>query len=155
MKRKLKKTPISFTKNSQPDFIKKRASNFQLVFFFIITLFVSSPALASYKDGFFALVIIFFSLPVVVIGITIMFFMVSTEKFKQLKTYQAYRNTWMTLLVVSGIGLFMMAFDGDPTSSIAIVICWIIYGLILILPATIQSKRSNKNEVGIKRDTQE
>ena len=145
MNRKIKiefQSPIDclFNQQATPK-RRKPVSNFQLFVFSLLTLMVSAPALASYKDGFFALVIIFFSLPVIVIGITIMIFMVSTEKFKQIKTYRAYRNTWITILTVSGIGLSIMALDGDPTSSVAIAICWVIYGLILILPATIQSKR--------------
>jgi hypothetical protein len=112
----------------------------KVILLLIIIGFILIPSIsyASYSNGFFGMIILYFTFPMPVIGLIFSFVFASKNKFIEDSFYFNYKVFWMILSFV--IFMFsVVAFGGDdPASFLIIFIGLIIYNLIIFIPAFVQ-----------------
>ena len=109
---------------------------------------LSSPALASYTDGFFGLIVLFYSVPVMVIGLIISTVFIAFSAFKKPRVFKAYVAFWvMGALAATLVTSAMSMEGGDRFSPILIFIGFSIIVLIILSPAIVSYRLNKRDEL--------
>jgi O-antigen/teichoic acid export membrane protein len=107
----------------------------------------ANPALASYSDGFFGLVILFYSVPVMVIGLVLSSVFTAFSAFKKPKVFKGYVGVWVAVATVATLVASSMSIEGsDGASPVLIFIGFAIYLLIILSPAIVQYRLSKREQ---------
>ncbi|MCW8963792.1 MAG: hypothetical protein OQL16_08350 [Gammaproteobacteria bacterium] len=107
----------------------------------VFLLLASSPAYASYTDGFFGLIVLFYGFPVMAVGLLVTLVLCATPLFKAGKFYNGYIVFWVSASAIAALITSSMSMQGsDDFSPLLIVIGLAIYAAIVLLPAFLQRR---------------
>jgi hypothetical protein len=109
----------------------------------LITLTVSTPAGASYRDGAWGFFIILYSIPIALAAAFCTLLCWGLELFRHRWVFVLY-SVALVAAALTAAGLSMSA--NDPTSLLIVVIGESVLLVLLLLPAVVQYSRSRKPE---------
>ena len=110
---------------------------------FILLLLISNDSYASYSNGFFGMIVLYFTFPMPIIGL--IFSLVNKKKFNDDNYYFNYKAFWIILSILIYMTSIMIFGGEDPTSFLLLFFGLAVYNIIIFIPAIIHRIKNKNN----------